>query len=184
MPGMWWENAVVYQIYPRSFQDADGDGIGDLPGIISRLEHVASLGVDAIWLSPIYPSPNADFGYDVCDYTSVDPAYGTLEDFDRLLAAAHDRNLRVLLDFVPCHTSTQHPWFRARPDFYVWSDRPPNNWLASYGGPAWERDELTARYYLHSFFPEQADLEWRNPEVRAEMDQALRFWVQRGDVRT
>ena len=177
---MWWHDAVIYEIYPRSFQDSSGDGIGDLPGIISRLDHVRWLGARAIWLAPFYRSPNADFGYDVSDYKSVDPAYGTLEDFDRLVAAAHDRHLKVIVDFVPCHTSIQHPWFRQRPDFYFWADSPPNNWRATFGGSAWELDAQTGRYYLHSFFPEQADLNWRNPDVRAEMTDALRFWLGRG----
>jgi alpha-glucosidase len=177
---MWWQDAVIYQVYPRSFQDSNGDGIGDLPGIIRRLDHIVSLGADALWLSPFYPSPNADFGYDVSDYTAVDPAYGSLEDFDRLVAAAHGRGLKVVIDFVPCHTSIEHPWFRERPDFYFWADAPPNNWQATFGGSAWELDPVTGKYYLHSFFPEQADLNWRNPEVRREMARALRFWRERG----
>src|SRR5690242_10578188 len=164
----WWRDAVIYQIYPRSFQDSNGDGIGDLPGIAQRLDHVTRLGADAIWLSPIYPSPNADFGYDVSDYKAIAPEYGTLDDFDDLVSAAHNRDLKVILDFVPCHTSTEHPWFRERPDFYFWADSPPNNWRATFGGSAWELDPETGRYYLHSFFPEQADLNWRNPEVRKE----------------
>jgi alpha-glucosidase len=177
---MWWQDALIYQVYPRSFQDSDGDGIGDLPGIISRLDHVKRLGATAIWLSPFYRSPNADFGYDVVDYTAVDPVYGTLEDFERLVHEAHARGLRVVVDFVPAHTSVEHPWFRERPDFYFWADQPPNNWQATFGGSAWQRDERAGRYYLHSFFPEQADLNWRNPEVRAEMAKALRYWVERG----
>ena len=177
---MWWRDAVIYQIYPRSFQDSNGDGIGDLRGITSRLDYVTGLGADAIWLSPIYPSPNQDFGYDVSDYENVAPEYGTLTDFDDLLAAAHARNLRVILDFVPCHTSIEHPWFRERPDFYFWADAPPNNWQAAFGGSAWERDPQTGRYYLHSFFPEQADLNWRNPELRAGVTKALKFWLARG----
>ena len=139
--GMWWEDAVVYQIYPRSFQDSDGDGIGDLRGVEQRLDHLSYLGVDAFWLSPIYPSPLADFGYDVSDYTAVDPVFGTLDDFDALVAAAHERGLRVLLDLVPSHTSIEHPWFREHPDRYIWSpvDGPPNNWAAAFGGSAWSR---------------------------------------------
>src|SRR5947209_17164675 len=125
---MWWHDAAIYQIYPRSFQDSNGDGIGDLPGIVSRLDYIKRLGVDAIWLSPFYPSPNADFGYDVSDYTNVDPAYGTLEDFDALAKATRERDLKLLVDFVPCHTSTEHPWFRTKPDFYFWADEPANNW--------------------------------------------------------
>jgi alpha-glucosidase len=177
---MRWQDALIYQIYPRSFQDSNGDGIGDLPGITSRLGHIQRLGATVIWLSPFYPTPNADFGYDVTDYTGVDPAYGDLKDFERLITGAHNRNLKVLLDFVPAHTSIEHPWFRERPDFYFWSDAPPNNWRATFGGSAWERDEKTGRYYLHSFFPEQADLNWRNPEVRAEMTKALTTWLGRG----
>jgi alpha-glucosidase len=177
---MWWQDAVIYQIYPRSFQDSGGDGVGDLEGIVSRLDHVAGLGAAAVWISPVYVSPNADFGYDVADYTAVDPAYGTLEDLDRLIEAAHARGLKLLLDFVPCHTSIEHPWFRQRPEFYVRADEPPNNWLASFGGTAWQLDPSTGRYYLHSFFPEQADLDWRNPDVQAAMTDAMRFWTRRG----
>jgi alpha-glucosidase len=177
---MWLASAVIYQVYIRSFQDSDGDGVGDLPGVISRLEHIAGLGVSAVWLSPVYPSPNADYGYDVSDYTAIDPAFGTLEDFDTLVSGARALGLRVILDFVPCHTSIEHRWFREHPDFYVWADSPPNNWLASFGGTAWERDPQTGRFYLHSFFPEQADLDWHNPEVRTEVGRALRFWLERG----
>jgi alpha-glucosidase len=177
---MWWDDAVIYQVYPRSFQDSDGDGIGDLRGIESRLDHVESLGVAAIWLSPFYRSPNADFGYDIADYDAVDPVYGSLEGFDRLARAAHERGLRVLVDFVGAHTSTEHPWFREQPDYYFWADEPPNNWQATFGGSAWQRDPTTGRLYLHSFFPEQADLNWRNPEVRAAMAEVLRFWLDRG----
>jgi alpha-glucosidase len=180
MPG--WENAVVYQIYPRSFQDSDGDGVGDLHGITQRLDHLVWLGVDAFWLSPIYPSPLADFGYDVSDYTGVDPVYGTLDDFDALVATAHAHGLRVLLDLIPCHTSIEHPWFREHPDWYIWSpvDGPPNNWAAAFGGPAWSRDDQTGRWYLHSFYPEQPDLDWRNPEVVAAMQDVVRFWLDHG----
>jgi alpha-glucosidase len=178
----WWENAVVYQIYPRSFQDSDGDGIGDLRGIEQRLDHLSWLGVDAFWLSPIYPSPLADFGYDVSDYTAIDPVFGTLADFDSLVSAAHERGLRVLLDLVACHTSIEHPWFREHPDWYIWSpvEGPPNNWVAAFGGPAWSREEQTGRWYLHSFYPEQPDLDWRNPEVVAAMQDVIRFWLARG----
>ncbi len=174
---MWWENAVVYQIYPRSFQDSDGDGIGDLPGIEARLDHLAWLGVDALWLSPIYPSPMHDFGYDVSDYTDVDPVFGTLADFDSLTAAARERGLRVLMDLVPCHTSIEHPWFREHPDWYIWAER-PNNWSSAFGGSAWSR--LNDAFYLHSFYPEQPDLDWRNPEVIDAMQGVLRFWLERG----
>jgi alpha-glucosidase len=168
---------VVYQVYPRSFQDSDGDGVGDLAGVRSRLDHLAWLGVDALWLSPIYPSPMADFGYDVSDYTDVDPVFGDLAEFDRLVEAAHERGLKLLMDLVPCHTSIEHPWFREHPDWYIWADR-PNNWVAAFGGSAWEK--LGDRYYLHSFYPEQPDLNWRNPEVVAAMQDVLRFWIERG----
>jgi len=174
---MWWQDAVIYQVYPRSFQDSDGDGLGDLPGVEQRLDHLAWLGVDALWLSPIYPSPMHDFGYDVSDYKGVDPVFGTLEDFDRLAAAARERGLRVLLDLVPCHTSIEHPWFREHPDWYIWADQ-PNNWLSAFGGSAWSR--LNGRYYLHSFYPEQPDLDWRNPDVVAAMQDVLAFWIGRG----
>ena len=179
---MWWQEAVVYQIYPRSFQDSDGDGVGDLRGITQRLDHLSFLGVDALWLSPIYPSPLADFGYDVSDYTGIDPQFGTMDDFDELVAAAHERGLRVLLDLVACHTSIEHPWFREHPDRYIWSplDGPPNNWVAAFGGAAWSRDELSGRWYLHSFYPEQPDLNWRNPEVVSAMQDVVRFWLGRG----
>jgi alpha-glucosidase len=177
---MWWDNAVIYQVYLRSFQDSDGDGIGDLPGVRRRLEHIAKLGAGAVWLSPVFPSPNADFGYDVRDFTTVDPTFGTLADLDALITRAHDLGLRVLLDFVPCHTSTEHPWFREHPEYYVWADEIPNNWRAAFGGPAWELDRQTGRYYLSSFFPEQADLDWHNPQLRTVMAAALRFWAERG----
>ena len=179
---MWWRDAVVYQVYPRSFQDSDGDGVGDLPGITRRLDHLAYLGVDALWLSPIYPSPLADFGYDVSDYTGVDPRLGTLDDLDALVREAHALGLKVLLDLVPSHTSTDHPWFREHPERYVWSpvDGPPNNWVSAFGGPAWSRDERSGRWYLHSFYPEQADLDWRNPDVVQAMQDVVRFWLDRG----
>ena len=168
---------VVYQIYPRSFQDSDGDGVGDLAGIRSRLDHLAWLGVDALWLSPIYPSPMADFGYDVSDYTDVDPAFGDLAAFDQLVEEAHARGLRVLMDMIPCHTSIEHRWFREHPEWYIWADK-PNNWVSAFGGSAWTR--LGDRYYLHSFYPEQPDLDWRNPEVVAAMQDVFRFWLERG----
>jgi alpha-glucosidase len=180
--GEWWRNAVVYQIYPRSFQDSDGDGIGDLPGIATRLDHLEWLRVDALWLSPIYPSPGADGGYDVAAYTAVDPVFGTLADLDALIEAAHARGLRVLLDLVASHTSIEHPWFREHPDRYVWADGdgPPNNWLAVFGGPAWSRDPESGRWYLHSFYPEQPDLDWRNPEVPRAFAEIIGFWRDRG----
>ncbi|HEY2592077.1 MAG TPA: alpha-amylase family glycosyl hydrolase, partial [Steroidobacteraceae bacterium] len=193
MTAPWWRRGVLYHIYPRSFMDTNGDGIGDLRGIASRLDYLCELGVDALWLSPIYPSPMADFGYDVGDYTSIDPVFGTLEDFDALLAEAHHRGLKLVLDFVPNHTSECHPWFlesrasRASPrrDWYIWRDPasdggPPNNWLSSFGGSAWRLDPGTAQYYYHAFLEAQPDLNWRNPRVRAAMHDVLRFWLDRG----
>jgi alpha-glucosidase len=194
----WWQEAVCYQIWPRSFLDTDGDGVGDLEGVRRGLEHLAQLGIDAIWLCPFYPSPLADFGYDVSDYCDVDPRLGSLELFDRLLEEAHDRGIRVLVDFVPNHTSDQHPWFlesrrsRTSPKrrFYVWRDgppgtpagsQPPNGWRAAFGqGSAWTFDEATGQWYLHLFLPSQPDLDWRNPEVRGAMHDVLRFWLDRG----
>jgi alpha-glucosidase len=189
----WWKNGVIYQIYPRSFQDSDGDGIGDLQGIRQRLDYLVDLGVDALWISPIYPSPMADFGYDVADYCDVDPRFGTLEDFDALAADARASGLKLILDFVPNHTSDQHPWFkqsrRSRDDpmrdWYLWADPapdggPPNNWVSNFGGPAWTFDAATGQYYSHAFLKEQPDLNWRNPEVRAAMYEVLRFWLRRG----
>lgn len=189
----WWESGAIYQIYPRSFQDSDGDGIGDLEGIRRRLDHVQSLGVDAIWLSPIFPSPMVDFGYDISDYCGIEPMFGDLEQFDRLVAEVHDRGMRLLLDFVPNHSSDRHPWFiesrssRENPkrDWYVWRDPapdggPPNNWTSDMGGSSWEFDPATGQYYLHAFLREQPDLNWRNPAVRAAMEGVLRFWLDRG----
>jgi alpha-glucosidase len=176
----WWQNAVIYQVYPRSFQDSDGDGIGDVRGITARLGHLSDLGVDAVWLSPIYPSPLADGGYDIADFTGVDPRLGTIADVAELAAATRRRGMALLLDIVPNHTSIEHPWFRAHPDWYVWADAPANNWRAAFGGPAWTRDERTGRFYLHSFYPEQPDLDWRNPAVAAAMQDVLRFWRRHG----
>jgi oligo-1,6-glucosidase/alpha-glucosidase len=193
----WWERGVVYQIYPRSFQDSNGDGVGDLKGIEQRLDYLVELGIDAIWLSPVFPSPMVDFGYDVADYCGIDRLFGTLADFDQLLAAAHQRGLKLLLDLVPNHSSDQHPWFQEsrssrtnpRRDWYIWRDPapsangqrlPPNNWISDFGGSAWEWDETTGQYYLHAFLKEQPDLNWRNPEVREAMLDVIRFWFDRG----
>lgn len=190
---LWWQRGIIYQVYPRSFMDSDGDGVGDLAGITARLDHLRWLGVDALWISPIYPSPMADFGYDVSDYRGIHPLFGTLDNFDRLLREAHARDLKVILDFVPNHSSDQHPWFiesrssRSNPkrDWYIWKDPapgggPPNNWLSCFGGSAWEWDEATGQYYYHAFLREQPDLNWRNPQVVAEMLDVLRFWLDRG----
>jgi len=189
----WWQRGIVYQIYPRSFQDSNGDGIGDLSGIEARLDYLVGLGIDAIWLSPIFPSPMADFGYDVSDYCGIDPIFGSLGDFDRLVDGAHRRSLRVLLDFVPNHTSDRHPWFiesrrsRDNPkrDWYIWRDPardggPPNNWLSEFGGPAWTLDAATGQYYYHAYLTAQPDLNWRNPAVREALHRVLRFWLDRG----
>jgi alpha-glucosidase len=177
----WWREGVFYQVYPRSFADANGDGIGDLAGLRGKLDYLQWLGVSAVWLNPINLSPNVDWGYDVSDYTSVHPELGTLEDVDRLVAEAGERDIRILLDLVPNHTSDQHPWFRERPGFYVWADEVPNNWRAIFGGgSAWELDETRGRYYLHNFARAQPDLDWWNPEVRAEFERILDFWLQRG----
>jgi alpha-glucosidase len=200
-PGyLWWQTGVIYQIYPRSFKDTTGNGVGDLAGIIEELDYLSeTLGVDAIWLSPFYPSPMADFGYDISDYTDVAPLFGDLATFDELVAGAHRRGLKIIVDFVPNHTSDQHPWFiesRAsrddpKRDWYIWADpkpdslgppgsSPPNNWLAVFGGLAWEWDVATGQYYLHSFLKEQPDLNWRNPAVKAAMFDVVRFWLERG----
>ena len=189
----WWKRGVIYQIYPLSFQDSNGDGKGDLQGIRRRLDYLVWLGVDAVWLSPIFPSPMKDCGYDIADYCDIAPVFGTLADFDALLADAHRRNIRVILDFVPNHTSDQHPWFResrssrdnAKRDWYIWRDPgpgggPPNNWLSNFGGSAWTLDAVSGQYYYHAFLAEQPDLNWRNPAVRAAMYGVLRFWLARG----
>ncbi len=193
----WWQRGIVYHVYPRSFADSNGDGVGDLPGIRSKLDYLAWLGVDAVWLSPIYPSPMADFGYDITDHTDVDPMFGTLADFDRLLEEAHARGLKVILDFVPNHTSHEHPWFResrssrasSKRDWYIWADPtpdgtreggPPNNWLSVFGGPAWTFDERTGQYYHHAYLKEQPDLNWREPVAREAMLGVMSFWLERG----
>ena len=189
----WWKSGIVYQIYPRSFQDTNGDGIGDLEGIRGRLDYLAWLGIEAIWISPVYPSPMADFGYDVSDYCDIDPMFGSLSDFERLVEDAHSRGLKVILDFVPNHTSEKHAWFQEsrksreneKRDWYIWRDPapdgvPPNNWVSNFGGPAWEWDEATGQYYYHAFLKEQPDLNWRNRAVREAMYDAMRFWLDRG----
>ena len=217
---LWWQDAVIYQIYPRSFQDSTpasdastdpSAGVGDLAGILSRLDYLVDLGIDAVWISPFYPSPMADFGYDVADYTGVDPLFGSLDDFDRLLQGIHARGLKLILDFVPNHTSDRHPWFlesrssRDNPkrDWYLWRDPAPtaangstsndpatgsrdhteavpNNWMSNFGGTAWTFDQLTSQFYYHSFLPQQPDLNWRNPEVRSAVYDAMCFWLDRG----
>jgi alpha-glucosidase len=189
----WWQRAVIYHVYPRSFMDSNGDGVGDLAGITSRLGYLVELGVDAVWLSPFYRSPMADFGYDVSDHCDVDPLFGSLDDVDHLIARAHELGLRVVVDYVPNHTSDQHPWFvearssRDHPkrDWYVWSDPapgggPPTNWRSEFGGPAWTLDEATGQYYYHAYLAEQPNLNWHCPEVRRAMFDVLRFWLDRG----
>jgi alpha-glucosidase len=190
---LWWKEGVIYQIYPRSYFDSTGDGIGDLPGITQKLDYLSDLGVDAIWLSPIYPSPDVDFGYDVSNYLDIDPKFGTMADFERLLEEAHRRGLRVILDLVLNHTSDQHPWFQgARQgkesetrDYYLWAGarpggKPPNNWGSLLGGRAWSYDEASGEYYLHLFYKEQPDVNWRNPRVHDAMLDVVRFWCDKG----
>jgi alpha-glucosidase len=190
---LWWRHGIFYQIYPRSFQDTNADGVGDIKGIIDRLPYLQALGVDAIWLSPIFPSPMADFGYDIADYTGVDPLFGSMEDFDALISAAHAAGLKVILDLVPNHTSDRHPWFvesrasRDNPkrDWYIWRDpvadgAPPNNWLSEFGGSAWQYDGTTRQYYYHAFLAQQPDLNWRNPAVRQAIHDVMRFWLRKG----
>ena len=189
----WWKTAVLYQIYPRSFQDSNGDGIGDLGGIVKRLPYLAELGIDAIWLSPIFVSPMADFGYDIANYTAIDPLFGSIDDFDAMVGEAHARGIKLLLDFVPNHTSDRHPWFaesrasRNNPkrDWYIWRNGtpeggPPNNWLSEFGGSAWAFDAASGQYYYHAFLAAQPDLNWRNVELRAAMHDVMRFWLRRG----
>lgn len=189
----WWQTGIIYQIYPRSYQDSNGDGIGDLPGIVEHLDYLKSLNIDAVWLSPIYPSPMHDFGYDVADYTAIHPIFGTMADFDHLLAEMHRRDLKLILDLVPNHTSDEHPWFlesrrsRDNPkrDWYIWRDPapdggPPNNWLSFFGGPAWSFDELTGQYYLHQFDTHQPELNYRHPDVLPAMLDNMRFWLDKG----
>jgi len=190
---LWWRDGVIYQIYPRSFMDSNGDGIGDLQGIIGKLDYLADLGIDAIWLSPINPSPDADFGYDVADYLEIDPKYGDLAVFDQLVSEAHHRGIRIVLDLVLNHTSEEHPWFiesrssldNVKRDWYIWQEgrddgkNPPNNWQSVFGGKAWEKDERTGQYYYHMFTRQQPDLNWRNPEVYDEMMNVFRYWADR-----
>jgi alpha-glucosidase len=189
----WWKHAVFYELYPRSFADSNNDGIGDLKGITAHLDYLKDLGIDAIWITPCFPSPQVDFGYDVSDYENIDPMYGTLADFDHLVAEAKKRNIRILLDFVPNHTSDQHKWFidsrssrdSTHRDWYIWRDgkgpnQPPNNWTSTFGGSAWTFDPKTNQYYYHYFYAQQPDLNWRNPEVKEAMFNATRFWYQRG----
>ena len=191
--GEWWQHEAIYEVYPRSFLDTDGDGVGDLTGIRRKLDYLQWLGVGAIWLTPVFRSPMRDFGYDIADYREVDPAFGSLDDLDRLLAEAHARDIKVILDFVPNHTSDQHPWFQesrssrknAKRDWYIWrqprSDGgPPSNWLSILGTSAWQLDPATGEYYYHAFLREQPDLNWRNSEVRAAMLDVMRFWLERG----
>ena len=190
---LWWRDGIIYQIYPRSFADANNDGIGDLQGIIGKLEYLQTLGVDAIWLSPIYPSPDVDFGYDVADYKAIDPKFGTIKDFEQLVKEAKKRDIHIILDLVLNHTSDQHEWFieskksKDNPyhDWYIWQDPkpngdPPNQWQAVFGGPAWEFDPNIGQYYYHMFYKEQPDVNWRNPAVRAEMLDVFRFWLKKG----
>lgn len=192
-PTPWWYDAVGYEIYLRSFADADGDGIGDLAGVTSRLDHLVELGVEVVWITPFYTSPMVDYGYDVADYCGVDPTFGDLDDVAALIAAAHERDLRVVVDIVPNHCSSEHEWFAdartgrdsAHRDYFIWRDPapdggPPNNWVGYFGGSAWTLDEASGQYYLHLFLPEQPDLNWRNPAVRDEFDAILRFWLDRG----
>jgi alpha-glucosidase len=189
----WWQRGIFYQIYPRSFQDSNGDGIGDLGGIIARLPYLRDLGVDAIWLSPVFPSPMADFGYDISDYTGIDPIFGTMADCEALIRAAHDTGLKLILDLVANHTSDRHPWFvesrssRSNPkrDWYIWRDGdarggPPTNWLSEFGGSAWQYDDASGQYYYHAFLAQQPDLNWRNPDVRRAMYDVMRFWLRKG----
>ncbi|QED37020.1 alpha-amylase [Antarcticibacterium arcticum] len=189
----WWQTGVLYQIYPRSYKDSNADGIGDLPGIIEKLDYITNLGIKGVWISPFYSSPMADFGYDVSDYTGIHPMFGTMDDFDQLLSEVHKRELKLILDFVPNHSSEAHPWFQEsrssrdnpKRNWYIWKDPaqdggPPNNWGSAFGGSGWEYDEQTGQYYYHAFLKEQPDLNWRNPEVQKEMLNVMRFWLNKG----
>src|ERR1700761_3761106 len=190
---LWWQDGIIYQVYPRSYQDSNGDGVGDLRGVISRLDYLKALGVKAVWLSPIFPSPMADFGYDISDYTGIWPTFGSMADFDELLGLIHKAGMKLILDLVPNHSSDEHPWFKEsrssrdnpKRDWYIWKDAkadgsPPNNWLSVFGGPAWEWDEKTKQYYYHAFLVKQPDLNWRNPEVEKAMHDIMRFWLDKG----
>ncbi len=190
---LWWQKEIVYQVYPRSFKDTNGDGVGDLQGIREKLDHIKDLGINVVWISPIYPSPMADFGYDVSDYTGIHPMFGTMQDFDELLSAIHEKEMKLILDYVPNHSSNEHQWFKEskrskedpKRDWYIWKDPapdggPPNNWLSVFGGSAWEYDENTNQYYYHAFLKEQPDLNWRNPEVKEAMFNVMRFWLDKG----
>ncbi|HVT01621.1 MAG TPA: alpha-amylase family glycosyl hydrolase [Patescibacteria group bacterium] len=189
----WTQNAVIYQIYPRSFKDSDNDGIGDIKGIIDKVDYLASLGIDAVWLSPIYKSPQLDYGYDVSDHREIDPIFGIMDDFKNLLKLLHEKGIKLIMDFIPNHTSTEHPWFiearsnktNPKRDWYIWADPaanngPPNNWISAFGGPAWQLDEVTNQYYYHAFSPYQPDLNWRNEEVKKEMFNVMKFWLDLG----
>ncbi|MBF9254040.1 DUF3459 domain-containing protein [Pontibacter sp. 172403-2] len=189
----WWQKGIIYQVYPRSFKDASGDGTGDLQGIMQKLDYLAWLGVDAVWVSPIYPSPMDDFGYDITDYTGIEPLFGSMQDFDELLHLIHQKGMKLILDLVPNHTSYLHPWFKEsrssrdnpRRDWYIWRDPapdggPPNNWQSVFGGSGWEWDEETGQYYYHAFLKEQPDLNWRNPDVKKAMFDVMRFWLEKG----
>lgn len=190
---LWWRDGIIYQIYPRSFYDTTGSGIGDLRGIIEKLDYLEDLGIDAIWLSPINPSPDIDFGYDVSDYLSIDPKFGTMQDFDELVERSRQKGIRIVMDLVLNHTSDLHPWFQEsrssqdhpKRDWYIWRDgkgnsRPPNNWISIIGGSAWEWDETSGQYYLHMYYKEQPDLNWRNPKVRQRLLDVFRFWLDKG----
>jgi alpha-glucosidase len=190
---LWWQKEIIYQIYPRSFNDGNGDGIGDLKGITQKLDYLEWLGIRAIWISPVYPSPMVDFGYDISDYTDIHPLFGIMEDLKTLLQQAHQKNMKIIMDLVPNHTSDQHDWFKAsrssrdnpKRDWYIWKDPakdggPPNNWISEFGGSAWEYDEKTGQYYLHNFLKEQPDLNWRNPQVKEAIWEVMRFWLDLG----
>jgi oligo-1,6-glucosidase len=188
MTRIWWKESVIYQIYPRSFKDSNGDGIGDLGGIISKLDYLKELGVDVLWLSPVYQSPNDDNGYDISDYRAIMAEFGTMADFDEMLTGIHARGMKLVMDLVVNHSSDEHPWFQESRrskdnpyrDYYIWQPAPPNNWIAFFGGSAWEYDEATGEYYLHLFSKKQPDLNWENPALRQEVYSLMRFWLDKG----